>query len=207
MQESRRRAGLVIGGTIPLLVGAFFFATTIGILSWEDQGRLWPVYLLIVGVAFFRAELVKLVPFVGLTGAVEPAIFAALVIGAGLLFWALSDGLVSLAAHVAAHAQAEAAYAERPVLPTPTVMARTDKMPGVGDVPGFQRYQRPLRRVMKWTANVTNGPAYLATAVCEVESGERVTAIGEVAEFAFVETPRGNGWLPKDSLAELAASA
>ena len=161
----------------------------------------------IAGVAFFRAELVKLVPFVGLTGAVEPAIFAALVVGVGLLFWALSDGLVSLAAHVAAHAQAEAAYAERPVLPTPTVMARTDKMPGVGDVPGFHRYQRPLRRVMKWTANVTNGPAYLATAVCEVESGERVTAIGEVAEFAFVETPRGNGWLPKDSLAELAASA
>jgi hypothetical protein len=161
----------------------------------------------IAGVAFFRAELVKLVPFVGLTGTVEPAIFAALVVGIGLVFWALSDGLVMLAAHVDAHAAADAAQADRPALPAPTVMARTNKSAGVGDVPGFQRYQRPLRRVMKWTANVTNGPAYLATAVCEVESGERVTAIGEVAEFAFVETPRGNGWLPKDSLAELAASA
>jgi len=161
----------------------------------------------IAGVAFFRAELVKLVPFVGLTGAVEPAIFAALVVGLGLLFWGLSEGLAMLADHVDAHAAAEAAQANRPVLPAPTVMARTDKTPGVGDVPGFQRYQRPLRRVMKWTANVTNGPAYLATAVCEVESGERVTAIGEVAEFAFVETSKGSGWLPKDSLADLAASA
>src|SRR5438132_13228048 len=34
----------------------------------------------IAGVALFRAELVKLVPFVGLTVALEPAIFAALVI-------------------------------------------------------------------------------------------------------------------------------
>ncbi len=149
----------------------------------------------------------KLVPFVGLTGAIEPAIFAALVIGIGLLFWGLSEGLVMLAAHVDAHEAAEAAQANRPVLPAPTVMARTDKSAGVGDVPGFQRYQRPLRRVMKWTANITNGPALLATSVCEVAAGEPVTAIGEVAEFAFVETPKGNGWLPKDSLAELAASA
>jgi hypothetical protein len=159
----------------------------------------------VAGVAFFRADLVKLVPFVGLTGAIEPAIFATLVVGVGLLFWALSDALVLLAAHVDAHE--DAAEADPPARPAPTVMPRTDKTPGVGDVPGFQRYQRPLRRVMKWTANVTNGPAYLATAVCEVESGERVTAIGEVAEFAFVESAKGNGWLPKDSLAELAASA
>ncbi len=156
----------------------------------------------VAGVAFFRAELVKLVPFVGLTGAVEPAIFAALVIGVGLLFWAMSDALVLLAAHVDAHESAEAAP-----LPAPTVMTRPDKAAGVGDVPGFHRYQRPLRRVLKWTANVTNGPAYLGTSVCEVAAGEPVTAIGEVAEFAFVETPKGNGWLPKDSLAELAASA
>jgi hypothetical protein len=53
---------------------------------------------------------------------------------------------------------------------------------------------------------VTNAPGYVATAVCEVASGEMVTALGEVKEFAFVETTNGNGWLPKDSLADLAAS-
>src|SRR5260221_9245769 len=159
----------------------------------------------VAGVAFFRAELVKLVPFVGLTGAVEPAIFAALVIGIGLLFWGLSEGLVILAAPVDAHEPAEAAQANRPVLPAPTVMARTDKSAGVGDVPGFQRYQRPLRRVMKWTANITNGPALLATAVCEGAAGEPVTAIGEVAGLPFVSTTKGKGWPPKDTLAPLAA--
>ena len=154
----------------------------------------------IAGVALFRAELVKLVPFVGLTGAVEPAIFAGLVVGVGLLFWAMSDALVLLAAHVDAHTRTAIAPADVPAPPRPAATPRNGKSSGVGDVPGFQRYQRPLTRVMKWTANVTNGPAYLATSVCEVASGETVTAIGEVGEFTFVETPRGNGWLPKDSL-------
>jgi hypothetical protein len=154
----------------------------------------------VAGVALFRAELVKLVPFVGLTGAVEPAIFAALVIGVGLLFWALSDALVLLADHVAAHQSIGTAPAEKPSAPRPAPAPRNGKSAGVGDVPGFQRYQRPLTRVMKWTANVTNGPAYLATSVCEVAAGDAVTAIGEVGEFTFVETPHGNGWLPKDSL-------
>jgi len=152
----------------------------------------------VVGVALFRAELVKLVPFVGLTGAIEPAIFAAVVVGLGLLFWGLSDALVLLAEHADAHEELSAAVASRPA-PAPVAL-KNDRSAGVGDVPGFQRYQRPMRRVLKWTANVTNGPAYLATPVCEVQSGEPVTAIGEVAEFTFVETPRGNGWLPKDSL-------
>jgi hypothetical protein len=51
----KERAGWVIWGTIALLVGAFFMITTTGILSWEDQGTLWPVYPLIVGVAFLAA--------------------------------------------------------------------------------------------------------------------------------------------------------
>lgn len=49
------RALLVAGGTIPFLIGLFFFATTTGVLSWEDQGILWPVYPLIVGVACIAA--------------------------------------------------------------------------------------------------------------------------------------------------------
>jgi hypothetical protein len=53
--DPKRRGGIVVGGTIPLLVGAFFFATTTGLLSWSDQGSLWPIYPLVVGVAFFAA--------------------------------------------------------------------------------------------------------------------------------------------------------
>src|SRR4051812_34947127 len=55
VEDKQRRGGLVLGGMIPLLVGAFFFATTMGLISWSDQGTLWPVYPLIIGVAFFTA--------------------------------------------------------------------------------------------------------------------------------------------------------
>jgi hypothetical protein len=46
-----RRAGMVAVGAVPFLLGGFFLATTLGALSWGDQGRLWPLYLLIPGVA------------------------------------------------------------------------------------------------------------------------------------------------------------
>lgn len=49
------RSGLVIGGTIPLLVGAFFFAITLGLFQWGDMGTLWPVFPIIVGLAFLAA--------------------------------------------------------------------------------------------------------------------------------------------------------
>ncbi len=52
-----RRAGLVLGGTIPLLIGIFFFMITNDVLSRNDMGRLWPVFPLIVGIAFFAAYL------------------------------------------------------------------------------------------------------------------------------------------------------
>jgi hypothetical protein len=45
------RSGLALPGTIALLTGGFFLATTLGAISWEDQGRLWPLYPFIVGVA------------------------------------------------------------------------------------------------------------------------------------------------------------
>jgi hypothetical protein len=45
------RSGLALAGAIAFLASAFFFATTLGLFTWEDQGRLWPIYLLIVGVA------------------------------------------------------------------------------------------------------------------------------------------------------------
>jgi len=51
------RGGRVLGGTIPLLLGAFFFSITLGLLSWGDHAWVWPVYPLIVGVAFFAGYL------------------------------------------------------------------------------------------------------------------------------------------------------
>jgi hypothetical protein len=55
LRDRGRRAGLVLAGTIPLLLGMFFLATTMGIVSWSDQGVLWPIYPLIAGLACFAA--------------------------------------------------------------------------------------------------------------------------------------------------------
>ena len=161
----------------------------------------------LLGVGLFRAELLKLVPFVGATGPVAPAIFTAMVVGVALLFWGLADALVMLAANADAHERLEIAIRDRSAPTKPTAVApETTKAAGVGDVPGFKRYQRPLPRMLKWTASVTNGPALLATTVCEVVAGEPVTALGELAEFVFVETAGGSGWLPKDALGERAVA-
>jgi hypothetical protein len=152
----------------------------------------------IVGVSAFRAELLVLFPFVGATGVATPAIFAVLVIAAGLLFWGLADVIVLLTEHIEEHEELKAAIAN--AARRPAAAAESTKAAGVGDVPGFQRYQRPMPRMLKWTASLTNGPALLANPVCEIPKGGAVTAIGELKEFAFVESPSGNGWLPKDAL-------
>jgi hypothetical protein len=54
-----RRAALVTFGTIPLLMGLFLFATTLGILDWDAQGTLWPLYPLIIGVSLLAGFLVS----------------------------------------------------------------------------------------------------------------------------------------------------
>ncbi len=51
------RAGGVTFGTIVLLLGSFFFATTLDLLSWDSQGILWPVYPLIVGLGLLAGYL------------------------------------------------------------------------------------------------------------------------------------------------------
>jgi len=153
----------------------------------------------IIGVAAFRAELLVLFPFVGATGVATPAIFAVLVIAVGLLFWGIADIIALLAEHMDEHEELKATIAN--AARRPAAVPDNTKAAGVGDVPGFQRYQRPMPRMLKWTANLTNGPALLANPVCEIPKGGAVTAIGELKEFAFVESPGGNGWLPKDALA------
>ncbi|HYO49607.1 MAG TPA: DUF5668 domain-containing protein [Chloroflexia bacterium] len=55
--DANRRAGMVMGGMIPLLIGVFFFTFTLGLFSWGDMATLWPMFPLIVGVAFFARNL------------------------------------------------------------------------------------------------------------------------------------------------------
>jgi hypothetical protein len=46
-------------GAMVVLLGLFFFATTLGYLAWEDQGRLWPIYPLSLGLALLVGYVVS----------------------------------------------------------------------------------------------------------------------------------------------------
>ena len=69
----RKDEGLVFVGVGATLVGAFFFAFTLGRLEWAQMGDYWPVFVLIGSAAFLAQWLVRpaqrglLVPmFIGL---------------------------------------------------------------------------------------------------------------------------------------------
>lgn len=47
--------GIMIPAVINVGVGVFFFGFTLGFFSWADMAVLWPVFPLIVGLAFFVA--------------------------------------------------------------------------------------------------------------------------------------------------------
>jgi hypothetical protein len=83
-ENAAARTGVVIGGTIPLLVGAFFFAITMGLFSWSDMGTLWPVFPIIVGLAFVAGY------FAG--NREQPGLLwpAAIIGGTGLIFLAIT---------------------------------------------------------------------------------------------------------------------
>jgi hypothetical protein len=82
--------GLAFVGTFLVLIGAFFFLFTLpnvtlpdyGVIHWSDLGKLWPVYLLIVGVALVVLWIVRRPRDNGL---LVPAGIL-LVFGAGLYF-------------------------------------------------------------------------------------------------------------------------
>jgi hypothetical protein len=44
--------GLVFPGTLSVLIGLFFFGFTFGWWDWYRMGELWPVFPLVVGLAF-----------------------------------------------------------------------------------------------------------------------------------------------------------
>jgi hypothetical protein len=83
----RRSEGLVFTGVATTLLGVFFLAITLGLLAWRDAGRLWPVYILIGGLAFLGQWLVR----PGERGLLVPAVLALAAGGATL---ALTLGLV-----------------------------------------------------------------------------------------------------------------
>jgi hypothetical protein len=49
--------GVMIPAVINTLVGIFFFAFTFGYFEWSQMAQLWPVFPLIVGIAFVVAWL------------------------------------------------------------------------------------------------------------------------------------------------------
>ena len=83
----RRSEGLVFTGVAAALLGGFFLAITLGLLNWNDAGRLWPVYVLIGGLAFLAQWLAR----PSERGLLVPAVLALAVGGATLV---LALGLV-----------------------------------------------------------------------------------------------------------------
>src|SRR4051812_12703256 len=57
-EDRRLRTSLAVWGTLPLLLGLFFFAITLNLaeLTWASQATLWPVYVLILGVALLAGH-------------------------------------------------------------------------------------------------------------------------------------------------------
>lgn len=78
----RKDTGLVFVGVAAALVGAFFFAFTLGRLPWNQMDRYWPVFVLIGGVAFLAQWLSN----PGQRGLLIPAVFALAVGLVGLVF-------------------------------------------------------------------------------------------------------------------------
>ena len=51
--------GLAFLGTAAILSGLFLFGFTLGVWTWQEMATLWPVFLLIVGIAFLVAFLAE----------------------------------------------------------------------------------------------------------------------------------------------------
>jgi hypothetical protein len=51
-RDKRSSYGVMIPATITFLIGLFFFGFTLGAFAWGDMAYLWPVFPLIVGIAF-----------------------------------------------------------------------------------------------------------------------------------------------------------
>ncbi|MCC7359948.1 MAG: hypothetical protein IT317_10750 [Anaerolineales bacterium] len=80
--QGRQESGLVFTGVSATLIGALFFAITLGPLDWGDLGRLWPLFVLIGGLAFLAQWLAQ----PGERGLLVPAFLGLLVGGVAIVF-------------------------------------------------------------------------------------------------------------------------
>jgi hypothetical protein len=86
---------MMIPAVINFLVGAFFFGFTFGFFEWGDMAVLWPVFPLIVGVAFFVAWLFSGLQDWGLL--IPGAITAGVgIVGLGLTLFGKVEAFASL---------------------------------------------------------------------------------------------------------------
>ena len=61
-----RHFGLVLPGAAAVMVGIFFFPFAFGLWSWDLMERLWPIFPLIGGLAFFAMWLAAFAKHAGL---------------------------------------------------------------------------------------------------------------------------------------------
>ena len=93
--NKRGSYGMIIPAAINFLVGLFFFGFTFGVFPWDDMAIYWPVFPLIVGIAFIAAWI-----FSGLrdTGLLIPGGIAAAVgiVGLGFTVFGMKEQVRSL---------------------------------------------------------------------------------------------------------------
>lgn len=87
--------GFAFVGTAAVLIGLFFFGFTFGVWEWEEMEKLWPVFPLIGGVAFFVLFLAERARDFGALGVACAAIIVG-VVGLGFTYGYVSGDIVKL---------------------------------------------------------------------------------------------------------------
>jgi hypothetical protein len=90
-----KETGLVFVGTVAVLIGLFFFGFTLGFWEWADMVRLWPVFLLIGGLAFVLLFAVDRKHDVGTLGVGCAAVVVG-VVGLAITYGFLGSDVVKL---------------------------------------------------------------------------------------------------------------
>lgn len=81
--SKERRAGVIMGGASLLLLSFFFLVFTLNRVEWSSQATLWPLYVMIPGLAALVAYLASDMerPAYLMTGAVISSVAGLLMVG------------------------------------------------------------------------------------------------------------------------------
>jgi hypothetical protein len=90
-----KEEGFVFIGTLSALLGLFFFGFTLGVWEWGDMSKLWPVFPLIVGVAFCALFLADRKHDPGSLGVGCAAVIVG-VVGLAILYGFMGSGIAKL---------------------------------------------------------------------------------------------------------------